>query len=269
MRPLAALLVSTVHIHWLLLLATAPPRVLSYPATAPAADHHLAFAAHEYNATVYKASAARCAGCGGGDGPATNAAALGGLGAWAEAVEFLYYHNVVRMARWELPLTWSTRLESYARWWASQRRGDCALRHSFPEGQFALGENIFWGGAGAAWSPGDAAYARWWASQRRGDCALRHSFPEGQFALGENIFWGGAGAAWSPGDAVKDWAAEGVDYSYAANACAPGRDCGHYTQIVWRGTASVGCARVVCDDGGVFMTCNYYPPGNVVGQRPY
>ncbi|KAM0899051.1 hypothetical protein ACQ4PT_021539 [Festuca glaucescens] len=223
MRPLAALLVSTIHIHWLLLLATAPPGGLSSPAPAPSTDHHLALAAHEYNATVYKASAARCAGCGGGDGTA-DGAALGGLGAWAEAVEFLYYHNIVRMARWELPLAWSARLESYARWWASQRRGDCALRHSFPEGQFALGENIFWGGAGAAWSPGDA---------------------------------------------VKDWAAEGVDYSYAANACAPGRDCGHYTQIVWRGTASVGCARVVCDDGGVFMTCNYYPPGNVVGQRPY
>uniref|UniRef100_A0ACD5YPC9 Uncharacterized protein n=1 Tax=Avena sativa TaxID=4498 RepID=A0ACD5YPC9_AVESA len=218
MKPLAALLVSTVHIHWLLLAA--PPGVLSSPAPAPSADRHPSPGANEYNATVYRVSAARCVGCGGGDGT-TDAAALG---AWAEAVEFLYYHNLVRMARWELPLAWSPRLE---------------------------------------------AYARWWASQRRGDCALRHSFPEGQFALGENIFWGGAGAAWSPGDAVKDWAAEGVDYSYAANACAPGRDCGHYTQIVWRGTAYVGCARVVCDDGGVFITCNYDPPGNVVGQRPY
>ncbi|XWS52169.1 hypothetical protein CRYUN_Cryun11dG0043900 [Craigia yunnanensis] len=33
--------------------------------------------------------------------------------------------------------------------------------------------------------------------------------------------------------------------------------CGHYTQIVWKNTRRIGCARVICDNGDVFMTCNY------------
>lgn len=144
-------------------------------------------------------------------------------GCWAEAVQFLYAHNVVRATHWELPLAWDPTLESYARWWATQRKGDCRLLHSFPDGGFQLGENIFWG----------------------------------------------SGSGWGPLDAVRNWAGEERDYSYAANACAPGRICGHYTQMVWKDTRRLGCSRVVCDGGGVFMTCNYYPPGNYIGEKPY
>ncbi|KAL3744087.1 hypothetical protein ACJRO7_013355 [Eucalyptus globulus] len=138
-------------------------------------------------------------------------------------LQFLYAHNTVRAAKGEPLLTWDSQLESYARWWAGQRRSDCALEHSFDEGDFRLGENIFWGG----------------------------------------------GSGWGPSDAVSMWAGEERYYRHGSNTCEGGHECGHYTQLVWRSTRLVGCARVVCDDGDVFMTCNYYPPGNYVGERPY
>ncbi|KAF8015238.1 hypothetical protein BT93_H0899 [Corymbia citriodora subsp. variegata] len=114
------------------------------------------------------------------------------------------------------------------------------------------------------WSQSLASYASSWARQRRGDCALIHS--SGNY--GENLFWG-AGSKWRPGDAVAAWAAEGPYYDYGSNTCAAGRDCLHYTQLVWRQSLRVGCARVICANGDTFITCNYDPHGNVIGQRPY
>ncbi|KAL6539639.1 hypothetical protein OROHE_011410 [Orobanche hederae] len=115
------------------------------------------------------------------------------------------------------------------------------------------------------WSPKLARYARSYAYERRGDCALEHS--HGPY--GENIFWG-SGDGWTPAQASAAWVAERLAYNYWSNSCAVGQQCGHYTQIVWRDTRKVGCARVVCGGGkGVIMTCNYDPPGNYIGERPY
>ncbi|XP_010688504.2 pathogenesis-related protein PR-1 [Beta vulgaris subsp. vulgaris] len=116
-----------------------------------------------------------------------------------------------------------------------------------------------------SWDSRLAAFAQWWANQRRYDCALKHS--SGPY--GENIFWG-SGSSWSPAFAVQSWVVEGKYYNYYSNSCAYGKDCGHYTQIVWRSTRRIGCAKVVCYNGrGVFITCNYDPPGNYIGSRPY
>ncbi|XP_047307958.1 pathogenesis-related protein PR-1-like [Impatiens glandulifera] len=116
------------------------------------------------------------------------------------------------------------------------------------------------------WSVKLQAYAEAYANRRKGDCALIHS-PGNTY--GENIFWG-SGTGWGPAQAAGSWVSEKQYYRYFSNSCGNGQDCGHYTQIVWRSTKRVGCARVVCNGGrGVFMTCNYDPAGNYIGERPY
>ncbi|KAM0937374.1 putative CAP domain-containing protein [Dioscorea sansibarensis] len=115
------------------------------------------------------------------------------------------------------------------------------------------------------WNDTVTAYAEDYANQRANDCQLIHS--NGPY--GENLFWG-SGADYSGVDAVNAWVSEGQDYDYNSNTCAEGKVCGHYTQVVWSSSTNIGCARVVCNNNlGIFIICNYFPAGNVVGERPY
>ena len=115
-----------------------------------------------------------------------------------------------------------------------------------------------------SWSNTVAAYARQYANQRIGDCALVHS--GGPY--GENLAWSSGDLSGT--DAVRLWVAEKANYNYNSNSCAAGKVCGHYTQVVWRNSARLGCAKVQCNDNkGTFIGCNYDPPGNFNGERPY
>ncbi|CAN6181134.1 unnamed protein product [Urochloa humidicola] len=118
-----------------------------------------------------------------------------------------------------------------------------------------------------SWDDNVAAFAQSWADQRASDCNLQHSSGSG---YGENLF-GGSGADFTAADAVGSWVSEKQWYDHDSNSCsAPDGDtCLHYTQVVWRDSTTIGCARVVCNNGGIFITCNYNPPGNYVGQSPY
>ena len=119
------------------------------------------------------------------------------------------------------------------------------------------------------WDPALASIAQAYAD----GCRFEHS---GRDGVGENL-----AANAPPGNTVaqafKSWADEEAFYNYAGNTCAAGKQCGHYTQVVWRSTTRVGCGVTSCTTGSPFTgfpswelwVCNYAPPGNFAGQRPY
>ena len=115
-----------------------------------------------------------------------------------------------------------------------------------------------------SWDNTLAGYAQTYANQRIGDCNLQHS--GGPY--GENIAKS-TGPAFTGTEAVNLWVAEKSNYDYNSNSCTGGQQCLHYTQVVWSRSLRLGCARVQCNNGGTFITCNYDPRGNYIGQRPY
>ena len=108
------------------------------------------------------------------------------------------------------------------------------------------------------WDADLAAVATRWA-ERLGaaGCALAHS----QSAWGENLAMMGGGTM-APAEVVQMWYDEVRAYDFARGAF--GMDTGHFTQVVWRGTERLGCARATCRQGEVWV-CNYAPAGNVMG----
>ena len=118
------------------------------------------------------------------------------------------------------------------------------------------------GTAPLVWSDRLAARSQEWA----GTLLARKRFAHRpNSAYGENLFEiRGAGA--SPKEVVNAWAAESRNYNYKSNKCRG--VCGHYTQIIWGDTKEVGCA-VARGGGREVWVCDYYPPGNWAGQRPY
>ncbi len=80
---------------------------------------------------------------------------------------------------------------------------------------------------------------------------------------GENLFWsyGIAGAARAAADG---WYNE-IRYYNFSNPVWTSQN-GHFTQMVWKGSLRVGCAKALCNKTGhqwTFWSCRYKPPGNV------
>jgi|tagenome__1003787_1003787.scaffolds.fasta_scaffold20963234_3 pathogenesis-related protein 1 len=112
------------------------------------------------------------------------------------------------------------------------------------------------------WSGPLASAAQSWADYLVRTGLYKHP-PDLQF--GENLFE----AVGPPADVpqvVNAWAAERSAYDGRTNTCSA--RCGHYTQIVWRDTKQFGCGVARKGRRQVWV-CNYDPPGNIVGERPY
>ncbi|KAK7936096.1 hypothetical protein PG985_001591 [Apiospora marii] len=100
---------------------------------------------------------------------------------------------------------------------------------------------------------------------RRGKCDFQHS--GGPY--GENLALGCANAS----SCVAAWGDERRDYDFSKGDF--GESTGHFTQLVWKDTTSVGCGARMCGgdgrDGsgnarGWYLVCEYWPRGNVIGR---
>jgi len=115
----------------------------------------------------------------------------------------------------------------------------------------------------------------WHAQSYSDSCPAGHShhaYQDGS-SMGENLAW-----SYGVGDPIdtanRGWYEEYHDYHYEPVRRSDAV-VGHYTQMMWARTVYVGCGwRDDCTSGWTttkhnMITCNYWPAGNYVGQRPW
>ena len=51
------------------------------------------------------------------------------------------------------------------------------------------------------------------------------------------------------------------------NCSSNGNEVGHYTQVIWQYSVSVGCGKAINAAGWTYLVCQYFPYGNVQGNK--
>ncbi len=120
------------------------------------------------------------------------------------------------------------------------------------------------------WSASLAGDALAWGKQLLKGNRGQHDPRARSLNEGENLWWGTADA-FSYAQMVGGWGSEKKDFVYGTFPDCKTRGSavvGHYTQMIWRNTQSVGCA-LVGNGQTDFLVCRYGPPGNIEGQKVY
>jgi hypothetical protein len=111
------------------------------------------------------------------------------------------------------------------------------------------------------WSKELANYAQGWADTLVDDgCRFDHN-PDGRH--GENLSFYAPPDSQTPASVAQSWYDEIADFNFKKPSFS--MLTGHFTQLVWRETAQLGCGVGQCN-GGMLWVCNYDPAGNVMGS---
>ncbi|CCF55792.1 hypothetical protein KAFR_0A03570 [Kazachstania africana CBS 2517] len=90
------------------------------------------------------------------------------------------------------------------------------------------------------------------------DCS--GTLTEDDSSYGENLALG-----YGITGAVDAWYDEISEYDFSSPGYSS--STGHFTQVVWKSTTSVGCGIKYCDTTwGEYVVCSYNPAGNVIGE---
>jgi hypothetical protein len=130
------------------------------------------------------------------------------------------------------------------------------------------------------WSDSLAALAQNWTNQ----CSWQHGnlYDCSGNRVGQNLYMS-YGSAGYPNlnltQAITLWNNERSDWNWTSGSCNANKVCGHWTQLVWSTSVQVGCSYTQCpvvtDAAGntynnvIYVACDYYPAGNLVGTSFY
>jgi uncharacterized protein YkwD len=83
---------------------------------------------------------------------------------------------------------------------------------------------------------------------------------------GENLYscWASRGICVTGEKASEKWYSEEQKYDYDKPGYTSG--IGHFSQLVWVGSKEIGCGAACTSTNECYVTCNYSPAGNYIGE---